>query len=165
MTRYFQKSPLPRILEERETNGEVAIELQIPQIQTVSWTDDNVSREWLKRMSTLSTINSRTNLIDSLVVPATKPQPLIHWNMRKCFSLNDVRVHSVAKGFSGCHQSGSSVSDSFTVNCSAGGGTSRRKPDSRYITLISGITNGSSTSSSSERLCTESNPNRILPTS
>ena len=144
---------LPRILEERELSSEVlALESQIPQIQKVSWTNDNVSPKWLKRMSSVYTFNPGINGSISNVALIRRPKRILqHWNINKYHQLtspNDVLTHSAFEVFSECDESSGSK-ESFTANLSAGDESSTpRKPDSTYITLISGITNAASPSSS-----------------
>ena len=152
-------NPLPRILEERETNGEP----QLPQIRKVSWTGNKVSKEWLKRISAEFAVKPGMDLIDSVVVPAIRPKPFKPWNIssyyRVCF--NDVRSVSSVEGLNGCVNEGSSSKKWLTTNSSlsATEETLRRKPDSTYISLISGIANSASVSPQklSGHFCKETN--------
>ena len=154
MSRYFNS--LSRILEERETNGEVmATEPQIPQIQTISWTDKTVSPEWLKRMSAVFTINQRINLFDPAVIPTVRPKTLKLGKLNNCYlvSLNNVCDHSVfaCEGCNTCNKR-PRFKNTLATNSSVAEETQRRRPDSSYISLINGAPPGTS----SDQLRTES---------
>ena len=145
-------NPLPRILEEREFNGEVlALESQMPaQIQKVSWTNNNVSPEWLKRMSSVFAFNTGINGNISNVAPVSRPKRVLqHWNTNNCHQTSPNDVLTQSDVFNECDERSGSE-ESFTANLSAGDETTTpRKPDSTYITLISGITDATSPSPSS----------------
>lgn len=146
-------NPLPRILEEREVNGEVlALESQMPQIQKVSWTNTNVSPEWLKRVSSVFTFNPgiNGNNISNVAPVSRQKQVLQHWNINKCHQTSPNDVLTQCDVFNECDERSGSE-ESFTANLSTGDETTTpRKPDSTYITLISGITDASFPSPSSE---------------
>lgn len=154
------KNTLPRILEERDINSDaLALEsAQIPQIERVSWTSNCVSPEWLKRMSSVFAFNDGKNVNQSEIAPViTRKRQLKNSSTSKCYgaSVNEVLNYQstqlpVVEAFSGCDEA-SGFNDLFTTNSTAGFGTSRRKPDSTYISLISGYTNDKS---SGDRFCT-----------
>lgn len=152
--------PLPRILEENESSGEVmATKQKIPQIQRVYWTNNKVSQEWLKRMSSIKTsvfaIKPGISLIDSIDTQVTKPRPK-HWNIRHCGqeSLDNLGKQSILEGFAGSSDGQLRLNHSLSANSPIAEETSRRKPDSTYIGLINGIT---MTPDTDQKLYTQSN--------
>ena len=137
-------NPLPRISEENETNGEVmAAKPTIPPVQKVSWTDGNVSQEWLRRMSSIKmsvfAIKPGINLIDTRNVQVTGPRP------KRLFKRNYSTGHlntSAERYHLGCFKEGnkgSSLQQSLPTNSLTAEEISARKPDSTYIGLINGI--------------------------
>ena len=124
MSRCF--NPLPRILEERETSSEQ----QLPEVRKVSWTAHNISQEWLKRMRSIISVKSDIESINSDVISVSKYNALKHRDIsrrsRKC---NDY-ISTVGSPKEAGSNSKSSIEE-----------TSRRKPDSMYISLVSRSTN------------------------
>jgi len=137
-------NPLPRISEENETHGEVmAVKPTIPPVQKVSWTDGNVSQEWLRRMSSIKmsafAIKPGINLIDTMNVQVTGPRPkrLIKRSYSKR-NLNTFAERYHMGGFKEGNR-GVSLQQSLPTNSLTAEETSTRKPDSTYIGLINGI--------------------------
>lgn len=126
MSRCF--NPLPRILEERETSSEQ----QLPALRKVSWTEaHNISQEWLRRMSSIISVKSDIESINCDVTSASKYNALKHRDIsrrsRKCH--DDISTVGSPK------EAGSNSNESSIEE------TSRRKPDSMYISLVSRSTN------------------------
>lgn len=124
MSRCF--NPLPRILEERETSSEQ----QLPEVRKVSWTAHNISQEWLKRMSAIISVKSDIESINSDVISVSKYNALKH----RDFSRRSRKCHDYISTVGSPKEAGSNSKSSIEE-------TSRRKPDSMYISLISRSTN------------------------
>lgn len=124
MSRCF--NPLPRILEERETSSEQ----QLPEVRKVSWTAHNISQEWLKRMSAIISVKSDIESINSDVISVSKYNALKH----RDFSRRSRKCHDYISTVGSPKEAGSNSKSSIEE-------TSRRKPDSMYISLVSRSTN------------------------
>lgn len=138
--------PLPRISEENETNGKVmAADLTVPRIQKVYWTDENISQDWLKRLSSIKTsafaIKPGINLINtkSIQVMPAKDSPK-QWNIKSCSqeNINELGDQSLEEGFKG-NSVDLSLHQSLPTNSLRNEVISRRQPDSTYILLVNGI--------------------------
>lgn len=119
-------NPLPRILEERETSSEQ----QLPEVRKVSWTAHNISQEWLKRMSAIISVKSDIESINSDVISVSKYNALKH----RDFSRRSRKCHDYISTVGSPKEAGSNSKSSIEE-------TSRRKPDSMYISLVSRSTN------------------------
>ena len=124
MSRCF--NPLPRILEERETSSEQ----QLPEVRKVSWTAHNISQEWLKRMSSIISVKSDIESINSDVISVSKYNALKHRDI----SRRSRKCHDYISTVGSPKEAGSNSKSSIEE-------TSRRKPDSMYISLVSRSTN------------------------
>ena len=124
MSRCF--NPLPRILGERETSSEQ----QLPEVRKVSWTAHNISQEWLKRMSAIISVKSDIESINSDVISVSKYNALKH----RDFSRRSRKCHDYISTVGSPKEAGSNSKSSIEE-------TSRRKPDSMYISLVSRSTN------------------------
>ena len=137
-------NPLPRISEENETHGEVmAAKPTIPPVQKVSWTDGNVSQEWLRRMSSIKmsvfAIKPGINLIDTRNVQVTGPRPKRLF--KRSYSTGHLNT-SAERYHLECFKEGNkgfSLQQSLPTNSLTAEEISARKPDSTYIGLINGI--------------------------
>lgn len=119
-------NPLPRILEERETSSEQ----QLPEVRKVSWTAHNISQEWLKRMSSIISVKSDIESINSDVISVSKYNALKHRDI----SRRSRKCHDYISTVGSPKEAGSNSKPSIEE-------TSRRKPDSMYISLVSRSTN------------------------
>lgn len=124
MSRCF--NPLPRIIEERETSSEQ----QLPEVRKVSWTAHNISQEWLKRMSSIISVKSDIESINSDVISVSKYNALKHRDI----SRRSRKCHDYISTVGSPKEAGSNSKSSIEE-------TSRRKPDSMYISLVSRSTN------------------------
>lgn len=135
---------LPRISEENETNNEVmAAEQTVPRIQKVHWTGENISQEWLKRLSSIKTAvfasKPGINLINTMSVQVSNARPK-HWNTKR-YSQDNV-CKPVEKPLLECSKrkrESVSLHQSLLTNSLSAEVTSGRKPDSTYIGLVNGI--------------------------
>lgn len=137
-------SSLTRISEENETNGDaMAAEPTVPRVQKVHWTDENISQEWLKRMSSIKTsvfaIKPGINLINTMSVQVTKARPK-HWNTKSHSqeNVNKLGEQPLLEGFKG-NSEGLSLRQSLPTNSLSAEEICKRKPDSTYIGLVNGI--------------------------
>ena len=137
-------SPLPQISEENETNFEVmAAKPTIPRIQKVSWTDGNISQEWLRRMSSIKmsafAIKPGINLIDTMNVQVSEPRR--KHLIKRSYSTGRLSTFVERYPLEGFKQEnkGSSLHQSLPTNSLIKEEISTRKPDSTYIRLINGI--------------------------
>ena len=145
MAKCFTNS-LPRISEENETNGKVmAAEPTVPRIQKVHWTDENISQDWLKRLSSIKTsafaIKPGINLINtkSIQVMPAKDRPK-QWSIKSCSqeNVNKLGDQSLEEGCKG-NSVDLSLYQSLQTNSLKTEAISRRQPDSTYILLVNGI--------------------------
>ena len=136
-------NPLPCISEENETNVEVmAAKPTIPPIQKVPWTDDNLSQEWLRRMSSIKmsvfAIKPGINLIDTMDVQVTEPRP--KHLIKRSYSTGNLGTIVERYPLEGFKQGNEGFSlQSLPTNSLKEEEISTRKPDSTYIGLINGI--------------------------
>ena len=150
-------------MEESESNGVQVTEAKptMPEIQMVSWKDNSISLEWLKRMSLVKTsvfaIKPGINLINTMNVQISKAKPADkHCNIKSSSSneiLNSLGEQSVFGGLKASSESLNFNLQPLSANSSDGEDTIRRKPDSAYIGLINGI---ASTNALCAQRCTES---------
>ncbi|KAL9957351.1 hypothetical protein ACROYT_G038978 [Oculina patagonica] len=133
-------SPLPRISEENDTNGDaMAAEPTVPRVQKVHWTDENISQEWLKRMSSIKTsvfaVKPGINLINTMSVQVTKAKPQ-HWNTKSYSqeNVNKLGEQPPLECFKGNSQ-GRSLRQSLPTNSLKDEEICKRTPDSTYIGL------------------------------
>lgn len=138
-------SPLPQISEENETKKEVmaAVKPTVPRIQKVSWTDGNISHEWLRRMSSIKmsvfAVKPGINLIDTMNVQVREPRRKHLIKRRYSEGSHNTFVERYPlEGFKQGNE-GFSLKQSLPTNPLREEEISTRKPDSTYIGLINGI--------------------------